>query len=147
MEARYAELGSSWWPVLWGPIFALAGGLIEATTGPVHLIEWIIVGIGLAGLAAVWVLARRRTFAVRLTEELLVQGREELSVGRIAEVEDVGPPLGARVLGGGWTVPKRFTEVPLRLRDGSVVLPWARDPDALRAALRPLVEPWEADEP
>jgi hypothetical protein len=147
MSDRYAESGSSWWPVLWGPVFALAGGLVEATTGPVHLIEWIVVGTGLAVAAMVWVQARRRVCSVRLTEQTLHQGREELSVDRIAEIEDVGPPLGARVLGGGWTVPKRFTEVPLRLRDGAVVLAWARNPDALRAALRPLVGPWEGEQP
>ena len=147
MTDRYAEAGSSWWPVLWGPVFALVGGLVEATTGPVHLIEWVVVGIALAGAAAVWVQARRRVHSVRLTGETLHQGREELPVARIAEIEDVGPPLGARVLGGGWTVPKRFTEVPLRLRDGSVVLAWARNPDGLRGALRPLVEPWEAEQP
>jgi hypothetical protein len=147
MTDRYAEPGSSWWPVLWGPVFALVGGLVEATTGPVHLIEWVVVGIALAGAAAVWVQARRRVHSVRLTGETLHQGREELAVARIAEIEDVGPPLGARVLGGGWTVPKRFTEVPLRLRDGSVVLAWARNPDGLRGALRPLVAPWEAEQP
>jgi hypothetical protein len=147
MSDRYAESGSSWWPVLWGPVFALVGGLVEATTGPVHLIEWVVVGVALACAAAVWVQARRRVCSVRLTAEILHQGREELPVATIADIEDVGPPLGARVLGGGWTVPKRFTEVPLRLRDGSVVLAWARNPDALRGALRPLVEPWEAEQP
>jgi hypothetical protein len=147
MGDRYAESGSSWWPVLWGPVFALVGGAVEATTGPVHLIEWVVVGIALAGAAAVWAQARRRVYSVRLTAEILYQGREELPVERIADIEDVGPPLGARVLGGGWSVPKRFTEVPLRLRDGSVVLAWARNPDALRGALRPLVEPWEAEQP
>jgi len=144
---RYVEAGSSWWPVLWGPIFALVGAGVEATTGPVHAIAWTVVGLGLAVVAVVWVQARRKICSVQLTGDTLHQGREELPVERIAEVEDVGPPLGARVLGGGWTVPKRFTEVPLRLRDGSVVLAWAKNPDALRAALRPLVAPWEADTP
>jgi hypothetical protein len=37
-------------------------------------------------------------------------------------------------------VPKKFTEVPLRLADDTVVLAWAKDPDALRAAIRPLVD-------
>ena len=147
MNERYAERGSSWWPLLWGPVFAVAGGLVEATTGPVHVLAWTVVGVALAVAAAVWVQARRQAFSVRLTHEVLYQGREELAVARIADIEDVGPPLGARVLGGGWTVPKRFTEVPLRLRDGSVVLAWARNPDALRGALGPLVEPWEADQP
>jgi hypothetical protein len=143
--ARYVEIGSTWWPVAWGPFFALAGAGFEASTGPVHVIDWIVVGVALAIGAAVWVQARRRICSVRLTQDTLYQGREELPVSRIAEIEDVGPPLGARVLGGGWTVPKRFTELPLRLRDDTVVLAWAKDPDALRAALRPLVGPWEAD--
>jgi hypothetical protein len=60
-------------------------------------------------------------------------------VREIVEVDDVGMPVGARVLGGGWTVPKKFTEVPLRLVDDSVVVAWAKDPEALRAALRPLL--------
>jgi hypothetical protein len=62
-----------------------------------------------------------------------------LPVDRIVELDDVGAPIGARVLGGGWTVPRKFTEVPLRLADGTVVLAWAKDPDAFRAALRPLL--------
>lgn len=142
---RYAEIGSTWWPVAWGPIFALAGAGLEALAGPVHVIGWLVVGIALAVGATVWVQARRRVCSVRLTDDTLYQGREGLPVSRIAEIEDVGSPLGARVLGGGWTVPKRFVELPLRLRDDSVVLAWAKDPDALRAALRPLVGPWEAD--
>jgi hypothetical protein len=56
-------------------------------------------------------------------------------------------PVGARVLGGGWTVPKKFTELPLRLTDDTVVVAWARDADALRAALLPLVGSWQAERP
>jgi hypothetical protein len=36
-------------------------------------------------------------------------------------------------------VPRKFTEVPVRLTDGSTVLAWARDGDALRAALSRLL--------
>ena len=144
---RYAELGSTWWPVLWGPIFAFVGAGLEALTGPVHVLGWLLVGLALAVLATVWVQARRRVCSVRLTGDTLYQGREGLPVERIAEIEDVGSPLGARVLGGGWTVPRKFAELPLRLRDDSVVLAWAKNPDALRAALQPLLGPWEADSP
>jgi hypothetical protein len=70
---------------------------------------------------------------------MLVQGRESLPTNEIAEIPDIDPPLGARVLGGGWTVPSRLGEVPLRLADDTVVIAWAGDPEALRAALRPLV--------
>lgn len=135
----YAEPGSSWWPVLWGPIFAGLGAGVEALSGPVHGISWLLVGLGLAVLAFVWVSARRRICSVRLSHTSLYQGRERLAVDAIAEIDEVGSPVGARVLGGGWTVPKKFGELPIRLRDESVVIAWAKDPEALRAALRPLV--------
>jgi hypothetical protein len=142
---RYAESGSSYWPVLWGPLFALAGAGVEALSGPVHRMLWLLVGLGLAAAALIWVQARRRICSVRVTALALTQGRERLPLDRIAEVADVGTPVGVRVLGGGWSVPKKFAEVPIRLRDGSVVLAWARDPDALRAALTASVAPWQAD--
>lgn len=135
----YAEPGSRWWPLLWGPVFALVGAGVEALTGPVHTVAWVVVGLVLFGLALLWVQARRRVCSVTVTAAALYQGREPLAVREIAEVDDVGLPVGARVLGGGWTVPKKFTEVPLRLADDSVVVAWAKDPDALRAALRPLL--------
>ena len=136
----YAEPGSTWWPLLWGPAFALIGAGVEALSGPVHGLDWLIVGVLLFGIALLWVQARRRVCSVVLTSNALHQGREPLPTKEIAQVDDVGPPVGARVLGGGWTVPKKFTEVPLRLADDTVVLAWARDPDALRAAIRPLVD-------
>ena len=43
----YRESGSSWWPILWGPAFALAGYLIELITGPASVALWTIVGLGL----------------------------------------------------------------------------------------------------
>jgi hypothetical protein len=138
---RYAEAGSSWWPLAWGPVFALAGAGVEALSGPVHVLDWVIVGLLLFGSALLWTQARRRVCSVVLTTHALHQGREPLEVSRIAEVDDVGYPAGARVLGGGWTVPKRFAEVPLRLTDDTVVVAWAKDPDALRTALRSLVTP------
>jgi hypothetical protein len=115
----FTEPGSSWWPVLWGPAFALVGAA--------------------AGGAAVRVNARRRLFGVRLTTRVLTQGQEQLAVEHIAEVDDVGTPVGAKVLGGGWTVPRSLSGFPVRLNDGSVVLAWARDSEGLRNALRRLV--------
>jgi hypothetical protein len=132
----FAEPGSSWWPVLWGPAFAAVGAGVEALSGPVHLVAWLVVAAGLAGAAALWVRARRRLLSVRLTGSTLTLGTETLAVQRIAEVDGVEPPARARVLGGGWTVPRKLAEVPLRLDDGTVVLAWARDGDGLRAALR-----------
>ncbi len=135
----FDEPGSSWWPVLWGPVFALVGAGVEALSGPVHVVAWLIIGPVLAGFAALWVRSRRKLLSVRLTEKTLTHGSDELPVERITGFEDDGP-AGAKVLGGGWTVPRKFTEVPLRLEDGTVVLAWARDGDGLRSALRDCVE-------
>lgn len=137
----FAEAGSTWWPVLWGPLFAVVGAGVEALTGPVHWLPWIVVAFGLGGGAIVWVSARRKVYLVRLTTGTLTQGRERLAVTDVEQVTDVGVPVGAKILGGGWTVPRRTTAVPLRLTGGSVVLAWARDDDGLRDALRRLVEP------
>jgi hypothetical protein len=143
----YAEPGSTWWPVAWGPLFALIGAGVEVLSGPVHVLAWVIAGLVLFGPAVLWVIARRRVCSVLLTANALYQGQEPLPVGRIADIDDVGMPVGARVLGGGWTVPKKFTELPLRLTDDTVVVAWARDADALRAALLPLVGSWQAERP
>jgi hypothetical protein len=53
--------------------------------------------------------------------------------------------VGGRVLGGGWTVPRKYDELPLRLDDGTVVLAWARDGEALRSALSRVVDPPDAE--
>jgi hypothetical protein len=82
---------------------------------------------------------------VRVTRGALWQGREQLAVSRIAVVTDLGAPVGARVLGGGWTVPRKYDELPLRLDDGTVVLAWARDGEALRSALSRVVDPPDAE--
>lgn len=136
----YAEPGSSRWPLLWGPAFAGIGAGVEALSGPVHTVAWLIVGIVLFGIFALWVNVRRKVYRVELTPAELTQGRESLPVKDITKVTDVGAAPGAKILGGGWTVPRKTYEVPLRLDDNSTVLAWARDDDALKAALVRLVE-------
>jgi hypothetical protein len=115
--------------------------VVEVTTGAVHWLQWFVVAVALFGGAVVWVSARRRVYLVRLTTGTLTQGRERVAVGEIAAVTDVGTPVGVRILGGGWSTPRRTTAVPVRLADESVALAWARDDDGLRDALRRLVEP------
>lgn len=138
--ARYGEPGVGWSALAWAPLFALAGALVElATGGPVHWLAWILVGAGLVLITVPWVYARRRYLSLEVTADGYRQGREILAAARIAEVCDGEAPVGARVLGGGWTVPKKYGEVPLKLDDEAIVLAWARDPDALRAALEGLV--------
>ncbi|HKS44106.1 MAG TPA: hypothetical protein VJT49_03115 [Amycolatopsis sp.] len=134
---HYLERGASWCALLYGPGFAVLGALAEwAIGGPVHVFAWVLAGLGLAAITAPWIHARRRFFTVRVTPTALWQGREELPIGRIAEVTDVGLPAGARVLGGGWSAPRKYDEIPIRLDDDSVVLAWAREGAALRAAIR-----------
>ncbi|SDY58670.1 hypothetical protein SAMN05421504_10637 [Amycolatopsis xylanica] len=135
-EDRYREQAVSWLALIWGPVFALVGYLTELIGGgPRHGLTWIGVGLGLALITLPWAYARRRYLTVRVTRLELWQGREALPLGQIKELDDVGTPVGARVLGGGWTVPRKYDELPIRLEDGTVVLAWAKDVEALRDAL------------
>lgn len=134
-ETRYLESGAKWTALLYGPVFALAGYLAELVTGTTHAIAWVLVGLGLAAITAPWVHARRRFLTVQVTNTELWEGRESLPLTEIAETTDVGAPTGARVLGGGWSTPRKYEELPIRLNDGTVVLAWAKDVQALRAAI------------
>ncbi|MDU0288541.1 hypothetical protein [Saccharothrix longispora] len=135
----YAENGASWWPLLWGPVFALVGLGVEGLTGAFRPVLWSLVAVALFLPTLLWVQGRRRLYAVRLTPVALHVGREELQVRDVAEVEGVEPRAGSTVLGGGWSLPRGTEAVPVRLVDGTVVTAWARDADALRAALARLL--------
>ncbi|HVW43024.1 MAG TPA: hypothetical protein VHC18_16915 [Amycolatopsis sp.] len=134
-QVRYVEYGAKWWALLYGPLFALLGYLAELATGSTHLVAWILVGLGLAAITAPWVHARRRFLTVKVTTTELWEGQEMVPLTKITQVEDVGAPAGARVLGGGWGTPRKYDELPIRLDDDTVVLAWARDVEALRTAL------------
>ncbi|MET9264851.1 hypothetical protein [Amycolatopsis sp. NPDC004079] len=141
MAARtlYSEPGVGWSALIWGPLFALLGALAElATGGPTHVVGWVLIGVALVALTLPWVYARRRFLSLEVTTEALRQGRETLAAEKIASVSDVGAPVGTRVLGGGWSVPRKYDELPVELDDGTVVLAWARDVEALKAALAEL---------
>ncbi|MEU4246049.1 hypothetical protein AB0F15_01415 [Amycolatopsis sp. NPDC026612] len=139
-DRLYAESGVSWAAIGWGPVFALVGALAELVTGgPVHYVGWLMVGAGLCVITMPWVYARRRFLSLEVTTEHLRQGREQLTAAQIAEVADVGTPVGARVLGGGWSVPRKYDSLPVKLADGTVVLAWAKDVEALQDALDRLV--------
>ncbi|WP_116202025.1 hypothetical protein [Amycolatopsis circi] len=141
MAARtlYSEPGVGWSALVWGPLFALLGALAElATGGPTHVVGWVLIGAALVALTLPWVYARRRFLSLEVTTEGLRQGRETLAAERIGSVSDVGAPVGTRVLGGGWSVPRKYDELPVELDDGTVVLAWARDVEALKTALAEL---------
>ncbi|MER6900206.1 hypothetical protein, partial [Amycolatopsis sp. NPDC000740] len=105
----YSEPGVGWSALVWGPLFALLGALAElATAGPTHVVGWVLIGVALVALTLPWVYARRRFLSLEVTTEGLRQGRETLAAEKIASVSDVGAPVGARVLGGGWSVPRKY---------------------------------------
>lgn len=149
VRVLYSEPGAGWWPLLWGPAFALIGLLVELfTPGPKHPLAWLVFALVSCAAVGAWVRARRRFGSVCLTTVSLRLGGETVPIERVVSVEEEAPP-GGRVLGGGWVIPRGTGEVPVRLRgaddntrenaddDGStVVLAWARDPEALAAALR-----------
>jgi hypothetical protein len=76
---------------------------------------------------------------VRVDADELAVGRElvplpDVDVDHLRKV-DSGVDAGAPVLGGGWSLPRGRTGLPLKLADGRTVLVPTRDPAALRAAL------------
>lgn len=147
-EVLYEEQGAGIAPLLWGPGFAVVGFLVDlyATSRP-HTVSWLVVAVVLLLSAAVWVYARRRFVSVRVTASRLSQGDETLSLvdeplsrEHAVAVCDEDAPVGTRVLGGGFTPPRKCAEVTLRLDDGTRVLAWARDGQRLRSALRQAIE-------
>lgn len=130
----------------WGPLFALSGFVVESfVAGRPAVVLWLATGVALFVLTGLWVYARRRFLSVRVTDTRLWQGGESVALARIVAVDGVEAPSGARVLGGGLSVPRKLAEVPLRLDDHTVVLAWARDGEALRAVLRERSGPAAAD--
>ncbi|WP_019852685.1 DUF3093 family protein [Actinopolyspora mortivallis] len=139
---RYSEVGSGWWPLSWGPLFAACGLVVElVTAGPTHPLQWGALAVLSVPPTLVWVRARRRYRSVLVTSRRLVVGGESLPVERIESVPESDGTDTGRVLGGRITVPRGTAPVPLLLRpdDGGRrrVLAWAADPEALRAALEP----------
>lgn len=143
----YEEAGATPWGLLWAPGLALAGIGFDLVLGiPPHFLGWGIAGGLLLFFLGLWVYARRRFLRVRVTVTHVQQGEEWLPVSRIASIEadsrsDDGQrssigPVDTRVLGGSWTVPRKYEELLLRLDDGTLVLAWAKDVEAMGSALR-----------
>jgi hypothetical protein len=70
----------------------------------------------------------------------------EIDVAHLREV-DSGVDAGAPVLGGGWSLPRGRTGLPLKLTDGRTVLVPTRDPRALYTALMTRVDETPDDAP
>ncbi len=138
----FAEAGAPWWPVLIGPVLALAGLLLDRMApGGANPLAWLVIGLVLFLPIALIVRARRRFLRVRLTHDLLVQGDESVPTARIVGVRPVDGSgrYGLRPLGEHPTVPRHVGVVVVTLDDGVRRAAWARDADGLHAALATLL--------
>jgi hypothetical protein len=137
----YVERGGSWRP-FWVVAAAVLGFLLldVALPGPdIAPLLWAVTLVVVLGIVAIGTLSALRVWTVRVDDGRLSVGREDV---RLSDVDadhlravDSGVDAGAPVLGGGWSLPRGRTGLPLRLADGRTVLVPTRDPAALYEAL------------
>jgi hypothetical protein len=141
----YVEPGGSW-RAFWLVAGALAALLVLDVVLPGSDVPpwvWALALLAVLGIVAAGTLSARRVWTVRVDgrgdDAALRVGRERVPLAEVdaAHLRDGegGVDAGAPVLGGGWSLPKGRTGLPLRLTDGRTVLVPTRDPAALRAAL------------
>jgi hypothetical protein len=137
----YVEPGGSW-----RPFCLVAGALVVFLVldlvlpgEDVPALLWVVAIVAVLGIVAAGTLSARRAWTVRVDDDGLAVGRERVSLSDVDAAHlravDAGVDAGAPVLGGGWSLPKGRTGLPLKLADGRTVLVPTRDPAALRAAL------------
>ena len=137
----YVEHGGTWRP-FWIVTAAFAAflALDVLLPGPdIAPLVWAVALVVVLGIVAGGCLSARRVWTVRVDADALTVGRErvprsDIDAGHLASV-DSGVDAGAPVLGGGWSLPRGRTGLPLKLTDGRTVLVPTRNPAALRAAL------------
>jgi hypothetical protein len=146
--ARYVEPGGSWRPFwLIAAFLVLLLGLdLALPGGDVPPIAWVLAFVAVLGVVGGGVLSARRVWTVRVDgprpDAALSVGRERVLLSDVDAVHlravregEAGVDAGAPVLGGGWTVPRGRTGLPLQLADGRTVLVPTRDPLALITVL------------
>ncbi len=134
----FAEPGAPWWPMLIGPVLALAGlSLDRMAPGGANPLAWLVVGLVLFLPIALIVRTRRRLLQVRLSPDVLVQGEESVPTRRIigARPADDVRGIGIRPFGDHPTVPRHLGVVVVTLDDGALRAAWARDAEGLHTAL------------
>jgi hypothetical protein len=137
----YVEHGGSWRP-FWAVAVALAACLVLDLVlpgGDLPPLMWAVAVMTVLGIVAAGYRSARRMWTVRVDDRVLSVGLErvllsDVDVEHLRAVES-GVDAGAEVLGGGWSLPRGRTGLPLRLAGGRTVLVPTRDPVALRAAL------------
>jgi hypothetical protein len=142
------EQGASWRP-FWAITALLVVLLVldrTALGGGVPALVWVLAFAAVLGVVAGTTAIGRRAWTLRLTgagpDAVLSVGRERVTLDtidtdhlRAVRAGTAGVDAGAPVLGGGWSVPRGRTGLPLRLLDGRTVLVPTRDPAGLAAAL------------
>jgi hypothetical protein len=143
--APYVEPGGTW-RAFWLVAGALAVLLVldlALPGGDVPTLSWLLTVVVVLGIIGIGCLSARRVWTVRVDghgpDAALSVGRETVAF-RDIDVEhlravDSGVDAGAPVLGGGWSLPRGRTGLPLRLTDGRTVLVPTRNPAALWSAL------------
>jgi hypothetical protein len=138
---EYVEPGGSWRP-FWLVAGALAVFVVLDLTfpgGDIPLLLWLVAVVAVLGIVAAGTLSARRIWVVRVDDDGLSVGRERVPSAEIdadhLRAVDSGVDAGAPVLGGGWSLPRGRTGLPLKLTDGRTVLVPTRDPAALHTAL------------
>jgi hypothetical protein len=140
----YVEPGGSW-RVFWLvagflALLVVADALLPGPDVPPPV--WAVAVVAVLGVVAAGALSARRVWTLRLGDEHLSVGRESVPLAdvdaahlRAVRGGEAGVDAGAPVLGGGWSVPRGRTGLPLRLTDGRTVLVPTRDPAALAGLL------------
>ncbi|TFV66897.1 hypothetical protein E4P40_24795 [Blastococcus sp. CT_GayMR20] len=137
----YTEHGGTWRP-FWLVAGALAVFVVLDVVfpgGDVPAVVWVVAVVAVLGIVALGCVSARRVWTVRVDDDGLTVGRErvplgDIDTGHLREV-DSGVDAGAPVLGGGWSLPRGRTGLPLKLTDGRTVLVPTREPAALYEAL------------
>jgi hypothetical protein len=137
----YVEPGGSWRP-FWIVAAAMAVFVLLDLVlpgGDLPPLMWAVAVMTVLGIVAAGCRSARRMWTVRVDDRALTVGLERVSLSDV-DVEHLravgsGVDAGAEVLGGGWSLPRGRTGLPLRLAGGRTVLVPTRDPVALRAAL------------
>jgi hypothetical protein len=141
---RYVEPGGSWRPFwLVAAFLAVLIAADVALPGPdVPPIVWVLSVVFVLGTVGAGAVSARRIWTVRVDDEHLTVGRERVALpdvdaGHLRAVREgaAGVDAGAPVLGGGWSLPRGRSGLPLRLAGGRTALVPTRDPAALTAAL------------
>jgi Protein of unknown function (DUF3093) len=145
---RYEEPGGSWRPFWLIAAFLVVLLVLDEAVlgGGAPALVWVLAFVVVLGVVAGGTLSARRTWTVRVDRDgpdpALTVGRErvplaEVDTAHLRAVREgaAGVDAGAPVLGGGWSVPRGRTGLPLRLTDGRTVLVPTRTPAALAEAL------------